>query len=143
MSVDWGYYGAEKFERINDRYLPNTGEGDTMATQLITAVNKLVFKWYNDGDVYDNTCYMEGWCNDLSSYANWILANVDGGEVLYGIGDVLDDSGYEDLLQEIADRFFDEEFLEGLDKREKVGSIYKCEGPFRFEEPEDDEDEWY
>ena len=43
-----------------------------MATQICTALNKLVYKWCNDGDVYDNTYGLDGWANNLSSYANWI-----------------------------------------------------------------------
>ena len=40
--------------------------------QAVTAVSKLVYKWFNDGDVYDNRFALPGWANDLSSYANWI-----------------------------------------------------------------------
>lgn len=73
-SVDWSYFN--KFDRANDEYLPSTGEGDTMATQVCTAVTKLVYKWYNDGDVFDNSYGLEGWANDLSSYANWLYKYV-------------------------------------------------------------------
>jgi hypothetical protein len=73
MAVDWGYY--DKFETLNDNYLPVRGEGETVATQIVTAVCKLVYKWYNDGDVFDNTHHLEGWANDLSSYANWLYEN--------------------------------------------------------------------
>src|SRR5574344_1941687 len=56
-----------------DKYLPSEGEGDTKATQLSTAVSKLVYKWFNDGDVPDNVhSRLAGWANDISSYANWI-----------------------------------------------------------------------
>ena len=48
MAVDWGYYDNAKFEELNGKYLPERGEGETKATQIITAVNKLVYKWYND-----------------------------------------------------------------------------------------------
>lgn len=51
-SVDWDYYN--KFEEITDKYMSNQGEGDTLASQIVTAINKLVYKWYNDGDVFDN-----------------------------------------------------------------------------------------
>ena len=47
--VSWGYFN--KFDDILNKYMPFTGEGKTMASQLVTAVNKLVYKWYNDGDV--------------------------------------------------------------------------------------------
>ena len=75
--VDWDYY--DRFNELNDKYLPSQGEGETEATQAITAINKLVYKWYNDGDVYDNVnSGLSGWANDLSSYANWLHKNIDG-----------------------------------------------------------------
>ena len=70
MAVDWSYFN--QYEELINVYMPIQGEGDTMATQAVTAVNKLIYKWYNDGDVYDNTYQMNGWANDLSSYANWL-----------------------------------------------------------------------
>ena len=69
--VSWDYYN--KFKDINEKYLPDEGEGDTLASQIVTAINKLVYKWYNDGDVFDNVnSGLQGWANDLSSYANWL-----------------------------------------------------------------------
>lgn len=68
MAVNWNYF--DKFEAITVKYMPDYGEGETIASQAVTAVNKLIYKWYNDGDVFDNTKYLEGWWNDLSSYAN-------------------------------------------------------------------------
>ena len=55
----------ERFEPVIDRFMPLSGEGETVASQVCTAVNKLVYKWYNDGDVFDNSYELEGWCNDL------------------------------------------------------------------------------
>ena len=70
MAVDWSKY--RQFGDITHKYLPSRGEGDSKASQLVTAVNKLIYKWYNDGDVFDTTGNLKGWANDLSSYANWI-----------------------------------------------------------------------
>ena len=74
MSVEWSYYDTPEIDAVNEKYLPAEGEGETMATQICTAITKLVYKWYNDGDVFDNTHSLSGWgwCNDLSSYANWL-----------------------------------------------------------------------
>ena len=145
MAVDWSYYDNERFDRIDDKYLPRKGEGDTKATQIVTAVNKLVYKWYNDGDVYDNTGYLSGWANDLSSYANWLYQNTDKGvqEILDGVFDCGGDD-YEDLLKALTDTLLDEDVLEAYNKAPKVGSIYECEGPFKFEEyeDEDEDEEW-
>lgn len=140
MSVEWEYF--DKFDKINDEYLPDRGEGDTMATQIVTAVNKLVYKWYNDGDVFDNTGSLAGWCNNLSSYANWLRKYTSAGHILDAIYVCYTDGAYEDLMKDLADEMLDLEFLESMTKEPKHGSIYKCDGPFKFEEPVDDEEEW-
>ena len=131
---EWSYF--DKFETINDRYLPSQGEGETKATQVVTAVTKLVYKWYNDGDVYDNTYALEGWCNDLSSYANWLHSHSDDKvqRILEKIAICCNGSDYEDLLAELADTLLDSEELEKMNAIPKDGSIYKCEGHFVFEE---------
>ena len=141
MSVDWSYF--DKFKEINEKYLPDRGEGESYATQVVTAVNKLIYKWYNDGDVYDNTHSMDGWCNDLSSYANWLYAYSDClvQNILLQIFDISTEGEYEDLLKELADMLLDSKNLEVASKADAMGSIYKCDGPFRFEDPE--KDEWY
>ena len=142
--VGWDYYKG--FDEVMDRYLPAEGEGDTLATQTVTAVTKLIYKWYNDGDVFDNVnSPMEGWANDLSSYANWLDKNIpEASRILYGVMDCYNDDDYEDLLRELADATLDMEDLERLDGCPAVGSIYNCDGPYEFNEcfDEDEDDEW-
>ena len=118
------------------------GEGETRATQIVTAVTKLVYKFYNDGDVFDNTYYLEGWANDLSSYANWLYENTDAKRILDRIEFACTEDDYTDLLADLADKLLDDEYLENMDKFMKVGSIYKCDGKFKFTENYDDECEY-
>lgn len=145
-SVSWDKYNDEKFQRINNDYLPDTGEGDNMAQQIVTAINKLIYKWYNDGDVYDNVMSnLEGWANDLSSYANWLHTHVpEVARILEDIEGVVAESKYEDILYKAANILFDLELLEAYEKNPKNGSIYDCEGPFEFNDDpyEDEEDEY-
>lgn len=142
-SVDWSYY--DKFEDLINKYMPDEGEGETFASQIVTAVNKLVYKWYNDGDVFDNVnSGLQGWANDLSSYANWLYKYAPGDasvilKNIYGMGDEAD---YETLLQELADNLLDENLLSTLESKTQ-GSIYDCDGPFEFREYYEDEDEDY
>ena len=146
MAVDWSYYDKEEFEKVNGKYLPAYGEGETKATQIVTAVNKLIYKWYNDGDVFDNTYYMEGWANDISDQANWLYENTKNAwKILNKITTCYNDDDYEELLKELADEMLNEEYLVEQNEEEKVGTIYNCEGKFKYEEPtdEDDEDEGY
>ena len=137
--VEWSYY--DRFNDITEKYLPAYGEGENMAAQVVTAVNKLVYKWYNDGDVYDNTRFMCGWVNDLSSYANWLAEYTDQKPLLFGIFQCMGDDDYENLLQNLSDNLLNAEKLAEYEKKPKTGSIYKFDGPFKFEEPEEEE-EW-
>lgn len=132
--VDWSYYSKPEFEAINAKYLPDLGEGESKATQVVTAVNKLIYKWYNDGDVFDNTGALTGWANDLSSYANWLREYAGAKAILDNIHDCYTGEDYEDLLQELADSMLDDEILERMAKEPKVDSIYEADGPYRFEQ---------
>lgn len=147
MGVQWDYFN--KFDGISDKYLPIKGEGSTKATQIVTAVSKLVYKWYNDGDVFDNTYHLEGWWNDLSSYANWLYHHTteEVQEILNGIKNCYTDSDYENLLKELADKLCDTEYLAKQNEFEKEFSIYDYDGKFKFvelnEEDYDEDEEDY
>lgn len=141
MSVDWSYF--DKFDGIIDKYLPMQGEGETKATQIVTAVNKLIYKWYNDGDVFDNTYHLEGWANDLTDYANWLYHNTKAEKILEKISVCLTDDDYEELLKELADDLLDGEYLVEKNKVEKVGTIYECNGKFKYEEPKEENYDYY
>lgn len=140
MAIDWNYY--DKFDGLINKYMPMRGEGETKASQIVTAVNKLVYKWYNDGDVFDNSYALEGWANDLSDYANWLWEHTEANEILEGVFKCYNNDNYEDLLKELADKLLVEDYLIEQNKLDKVGTIYKCEGAFKYVEDED-EDEWY
>lgn len=136
--VNWEYF--DKFEEVTDKYMLPSGEGDTVASQIVTAINKLVYKWYNDGDVYDNTHWLTGWCNNLSSYANWLYKNV-GATMLGDIVFCRTHSHYELILKELADTFLNEDVLADYET-EKVGTIYECDGMFQFLEDWEREDDF-
>lgn len=139
-SVDWDYF--DKFEPIINKYMPDRGEGETMASQIVTAVNKLIYKWYNDGDVYDNTRGLPGWANDLSDYANWLYKYVPKTQyTLDLIEEVSTDGGYEEILQLLADLTLNEEFLSKYTDEKCLGSIYNCNGPFKFIDLYDDDED--
>lgn len=120
-----------EFDGIYGQYLPSRGEGDTMASQIVTAICKLVYKWFNDGDVYDNRYFMNGWCNDLSSYANWLYEYINLTE-LDEIETVKDDEEYSNLLFKIAKKCLNEDYLKQYEEEPRKGSIYEATGPFEF-----------
>lgn len=132
-----------EFDRFHNKYLPPFGEGETKASQIDTAVSKLVYKWFNDGDVFDNTYNMEGWCNDISSYANWLYRYYpDVRPILDRIKTLTTDEEYEQLLYDLCEYFWADGFLEAENEKPKEGSVYSCNSPFEFsDEPEEDEDD--
>ena len=133
MSKNWSDF--DKFENVINKYMPERGEGETLASQAVTAVNKLIYKWYNDGDVYDNTGVLDGWANDISSYANWLwvhMERIGADAILERIGDCYTGGDYEDLLYDLAECVLDDEFLERMNKEPKAGTIYSCNGMFMF-----------
>ena len=137
--ISWESFDV--FNGMTDRFMPTSGEGNTMASQAVTAVNKLVYKWFNDGDVYDNTSYMVGWCNDISDAANWLAANVPGcAHILNQIWECYDDDEYAEILFETCEEV--ESRLPALVDEPKTGSIYDCPGDFRFVEQGCEDDEW-
>lgn len=141
--MNWSEFN--KFSDAFDSYLPDVGEGDTLATQVATAVSKLVFRWFNDGDVYDNRYGMEGWCNDLSCYANWLYTYIpETDQILRRIFNCHTDEDYERILYDLCKVCADPQYLAALDHEDADGSVYNCEGPFEFSDSdEEDEDEWY
>lgn len=120
------------FEKKTKKYLPSTGEGDNKATQAVTAATKLIYKWFNDGDVFDNNYGLEGWANNLSSYANWLSNYIEGADlILADIRDCDTEEKYEKLLEDLADFMLSLD-LEELATHESISSIYKCDGPYSF-----------
>lgn len=133
----------DRFDNVTEKYLPGYGEGDTLATQIVTATCKLVYKWFNDGDVYDNRYYLSGWANDLSSYANWLDKHTGAGHILSRITGCTSDEQYETLLYNLCEFLLNEKILEEQNKIKAIDSIYDCNGDFVFEEYDEEEDEEY
>lgn len=132
MRITWDSFDI--FQPLIDKYMPACGEGETKASQIVTACNKLVYKWYNDGDVYDNTYHLSGWWNDLSSYANWLFYHTDADLTLQQIAYCTTAKQYEELLFELCKLLLQEDALQIADKKPKQGSIYDASGPFTFKE---------
>lgn len=125
---------------LSDKYLPRMGDGDSKGTQASTALCKLVYKWFNDGDVFDNRYHLSGWANDISGSANWLYYNVpECREVLKRISKCKNDDDYTNLLYDLC--AIVDPMIPELLNEPKVGDAYNEEGPFKFEERYDDEDE--
>lgn len=138
----------DKYYEVLTQYLPDTGEGDTMATQLATAVDRIVYRWFNDGDTI--------WTDECQPFADWLWENIDG------IDTVIDDMNqymfagfpyikdltfrgiYENCLKRILDIATDRELLNSLDSRPLEGSVFDSEAvTLDVMETESEEDDDY
>lgn len=134
--LTWADFSTPETDAMEKKYLPRTGEGENMATQTVTAVCKLIYKWFNDGDVFDNTYALEGWANDLSSYANWLDSHVpEAADVLARIENVTGESDYTRLLYDLMNTTLNQGLLSTLETIPATDSVYDCDGPYEFKEP--------
>lgn len=140
----------EKWKKLQDEYLPVTGQGGTIMSQVVTCLSKIEYKWFNDGDVVDDS-----WChgskgNDLSSYANWLKELADENKILKDIfkgheqsywDEVNNAEDYQEWVYNMIGAFVD--YIENgkidLAKIPATGDIYECIGDYAYVE---EEEEW-
>lgn len=111
---------------LTDKYLPSEGQGKNKASQLVTAANKIIYGWYNNGDT------ISGNGNDLTSYANWIDRHIKEPEIRKILRDdyidYIDTCYLDEIILPLIKYVFREDFLEGLASQEVEGDIYECQG---------------
>lgn len=139
MSMLANYY--KKFDNIVDKYMESPNEGSTKASQIVTAVDTLIYEWITDGYVFDTQEYYS-WkkecVNALPPLANWLQAFPALSAILYEIKNCTTPDEYEELLKKLADTALNEEFLAPYVTQRKEGSIYTCEGYYTYvRRPED------
>lgn len=124
----------KQFSQNIQKYMPSNGEGNTQASQAVTALNKLIYKWFNDGDTYSNTNpNVRGWANDLSSYANWLAKYVpQAQQILDEYENAGSEQAYANLLFDLADVVLNPNTLASLSAKQKTGSIYDERGNYKW-----------
>lgn len=130
----------DQYDDIVDTYLPDRGEGSNAASQAVAAANNIIYGYYNNGDCYDNTYYLEGGYNDISSYANWLYRYLGLRPLLDRIQTAKTEDAYEQILARLAKVVFNETTLQKVLAKygnDIVGSIYSCDGPYSFSSPDD------
>lgn len=129
-------------EELIELYLPDYDDGENRASQAVTALCRLTYKWFNDGDVFDNNYYMSGWANDISGSANRLYEYMpETQDILNKIRTVSSDREYEDLLEELTNVVLKRDRLKELEGLAKEGDAYDESGPFSFNENYDDDEE--
>ena len=53
---NWGHLSETdnaKFEELCDKYVPAWGKANTLGGEILRAINRIVYRYYNDGDTID------------------------------------------------------------------------------------------
>lgn len=92
-----GWPDNEEFDALFDQYVPDEGHADTVGGELIRAVNKIFYRYYNDGDRV-GVGYGNETCNPA---ARFIEKNTKLEPLARKLWDFGSDEEYEELLAEL------------------------------------------
>ena len=57
----------EKFDKVFNEWVPDSGPAETVGGEIVRAVNKIVYRYYNDGDFID-VDYGKETCNPAARF---------------------------------------------------------------------------
>lgn len=140
-----------EFNDVLDKYMPAQGEGETIASQIATAVAKIAYRWFNDGDTISSKWNVEGESlpGGVSQYGNWLNKNVLEAHEFFDAyieifdGHDLRTNEYEVFLYRLCEHLLNFDLLDGYSTEPKRDSIYNS-GKYKdgIFQGEDDEDNW-
>ena len=131
---------GKELEDRNEKYfdlVPGQGKADTVEGEMLRAINKIVYRWGNDGDEYHR-----GYGTETAGPAHSFLINSDNPkraalEVIFRRG-----TNYEQTIKDALDLILDYiESRNGEYTKNTLGDMLDWEAEFENEEYEDEE-EW-
>lgn len=116
----WGHLNDADEEKSNawwDMYVPVCGKCNTLGGEILRAINKLVYRYYNDGDTVDH--YYGSDYNSMKGANTFLLKYVPGYRSLENVAEW-------DFEREVCDRL-------------KFIVDYLSDNPNLFETPNEDD----
>ena len=132
---------GKELEDRNEKYfdlVPGQGKADTVEGEMLRAINKIVYRWGNDGDEYHR-----GYGTETAGPAHSFLINSDNPkraalEVIFRRG-----TNYEQTIKDALDLILDYiESRNGEYTKNTLGDMLDWEAEFENEEYEDEEDDY-
>lgn len=128
----------KEFNALFDKYVPDQGHADTVGGELIRAVNKIVYRYYNDGDRV-GIDYGNETCNPAARFIEKNAKLEPLANKLWGFGS---DKEYEDLLAELMQTTIQVCKEDNLFEQSNTDDMNNYTDPNDSKWEEDDE-EWY
>ncbi len=133
----------DRNEPLFDKLVPGQGKAETLEGEMLRAVNRLVYRYYNDGDKYN-----EGYGTETAGPAHSFLVNAVHPlrakmDSIMG-EEKLSDNEYENMLKMVLGLILDYiESKEGEYTKNTQGDIFDYPSEFENMEDYDDEEDEY
>lgn len=131
----------DRNEPLYDKLVPGKGDADTVEGEMLRAINRIAYRFYNDGDKY-----FEYYGTETAGPAHSFLVNANH-PLRSAMRKILDepsgDASYERMIKDALDMILDYiESRRGKYTKNTLGGIYDYEPEFEEEEEEDDYDNY-
>lgn len=133
----------DKFDELTEKYMPSSDNADTLAGELLRAANRIIYRYYNDGDMCDYGYGKE----TVNPAVRFLIA--EGTPAIKLIAkrffDFADNKQYKELLQKLADVVTEQIEKNNLTEVENTKDMWDYADPDldKDDEEEDWEDNYY
>ena len=123
-------------ESLYDKLVPGMGKADTQEGEMLRAINRIVYRYYNDGDEY-----IRGYGTETAGPAHSFLVNANTGvrsamEKIFGDG-----TNYEETIQDALEHILSHIEAKQGKYTPNTEDMFSYEA--EFEDEEDYEDDYY
>lgn len=137
------FVGKELEDRNNplyDKLVPGQGDAETVEGEMLRAINKIIYRFYNDGDKY-----FEGYGTETAGPAHSFLVNANHPLKSAMVKIFGDGTNYEQTIKDALDTILDYiESRQGKYTKNTLGGMFNYEPEFEEEDDDyDDYDDYY
>ncbi len=132
----------DRNEPLYDKLVPGQGDAETVEGEMLRAINRIVYRFYNDGDKY-----FEGYGTETAGPAHSFLVNANHplkSAMIKLFDEPSGDNSYERMLKDVLDMILDHiESRQGKYTKNTLGGIFNYEPEFEEDEDDYDDDDYY
>lgn len=132
------YTRNTELQELFDKYVPATGKADTVGGELLRAINKLLYRYYNDGDVV-GLDYGNETCN---APARFLETNTKLEPWVLKLWEYAADKKYESLLNRLAQKVIQVCKQDNLFEQANEEDMNDYDDPSDYTWAEEDEEEY-
>jgi len=132
----------DRNEPLYDKLVPGQGDAETIEGEMLRAINRIIYRFYNDGDKY-----FQGYGTETAGPAHSFLVNANHplkSAMVKLFDEPSGDNSYERMLKDVLDMILDYiESRQGKYSKNTLGGMFNYEPEFEEEEEDDDDYDYY